>query len=34
MTEFRREGNDRIGRQSQTWVRFPRAGGWLQRMSA
>jgi hypothetical protein len=26
MTEFRREGNDRIGRQSQTWVRF--AEGW------
>ena len=22
MTEFRREGNPRIGRQSQTWVRF------------
>jgi Protein of unknown function (DUF3225) len=26
MTEFRREGNAAIGRQSQTWVRF--AGGW------
>jgi hypothetical protein len=26
MTEFRRDGNDRIGRQSQTWVRF--AEGW------
>ena len=26
MTEFRREGNDRIGRQSQTWVRF--SEGW------
>jgi len=26
MTEFRREGNDRIGRQGQTWVRF--AEGW------
>ncbi len=26
MTEFRREGNPRIGRQSQTWVRMP--GGW------
>ena len=26
MTEFRREGNDRMGRQSQTWVRF--AAGW------
>jgi len=26
MTEFRREGNDRIGRQSQTWIRF--AEGW------
>ena len=26
MTEFRREGNERIGRQSQTWVRF--AEGW------
>lgn len=26
MTEFRREGNPRIGRQSQTWVRF--AEGW------
>lgn len=26
MTEFRREGSDRIGRQSQTWVRF--AEGW------
>jgi hypothetical protein len=26
MTEFKREGGDRIGRQSQTWVRF--AEGW------
>jgi hypothetical protein len=26
MTEFRRAGSDRVGRQSQTWVRF--AGGW------
>jgi hypothetical protein len=26
MTEFHREGNPRIGRQSQTWVRFP--DGW------
>jgi hypothetical protein len=26
MTEFRRDGNPRIGRQSQTWVRFPE--GW------
>jgi len=26
MTEFRRAGNERIGRQSQTWVRF--AEGW------
>lgn len=26
MTEFRREGSDRIGRQSQTWVRL--AEGW------
>jgi hypothetical protein len=26
MTEFRRDGSDRIGRQSQTWVRF--ASGW------
>lgn len=26
MTEFRRDGNERIGRQSQTWVRF--AEGW------
>ena len=26
MTEFRREGSERIGRQSQTWVRF--AEGW------
>lgn len=26
MTEFRRGGNPRIGRQSQTWVRFPQ--GW------
>jgi AtzH-like len=25
-TDFRREGNDRIGRQSQTWVRFEQ--GW------
>ena len=25
-TEFSREGSDRIGRQSQTWVRF--AAGW------
>jgi len=25
-TEFRREGSDRVGRQSQTWVRF--AAGW------
>ena len=25
-TEFRREGSERIGRQSQTWVRF--ADGW------
>jgi len=25
-TEFRREGSERIGRQSQTWVRF--AAGW------
>jgi hypothetical protein len=24
--EFRREGSDRIGRQSQTWVRMPE--GW------
>ena len=26
MTEFRRDGNPKIGRQSQTWVRLP--GGW------
>jgi hypothetical protein len=26
MTEFRRDGNPRIGRQSQTWIRF--AEGW------
>ena len=26
MTEFRRDGNPAIGRQSQTWVRFE--GGW------
>jgi len=26
MTEFRRDGNPAIGRQSQTWVRF--AAGW------
>lgn len=26
MTEFRREGNAMIGRQSQTWVRLPQ--GW------
>ena len=26
MTEFRRDGNPRVGRQSQTWVRFPE--GW------
>lgn len=26
MTEFRREGSSRTGRQSQTWVRF--ADGW------
>jgi hypothetical protein len=26
MTEFRRDGNPKLGRQSQTWVRF--AGGW------
>ena len=26
MTEFIREGSDRIGRQSQAWVRMP--GGW------
>ncbi|HEV8680522.1 MAG TPA: AtzH-like domain-containing protein [Stellaceae bacterium] len=25
-TEFRRAGSDRIGRQSQSWVRFPE--GW------
>ena len=26
MTEFHRPGNPRVGRQSQTWVRFPQ--GW------
>ena len=26
MTEFHRDGNPRVGRQSQTWVRFPQ--GW------
>jgi hypothetical protein len=26
MTEFRREGGNKIGRQSQTWVRLPQ--GW------
>ena len=26
MTEFQREGSDRVGRQSQTWVRMPE--GW------
>jgi len=26
MTEFRREGSANVGRQSQTWVRFP--DGW------
>ena len=26
MTEFRRDGSARVGRQSQTWVRF--AEGW------
>ena len=26
MTEFRRDGSARNGRQSQTWVRFPE--GW------
>jgi hypothetical protein len=26
MTEFRREGGHKLGRQSQTWVRFP--AGW------
>jgi Protein of unknown function (DUF3225) len=26
MTEFRREGSDRVGRQSQAWVRFEQ--GW------
>jgi len=26
MTEFRRSGSDGVGRQSQTWVRFP--AGW------
>lgn len=25
MTEFRREGGTRLGRQSQTWVRMPRS---------
>ena len=25
-TEFRRDGNPAVGRQSQTWVRFPDAG--------
>ena len=27
MTEFHRDGDARIGRQSQTWVRFA-DGGW------
>lgn len=27
MTEFRREGSERVGRQSQTWVRLP-VQGW------
>jgi hypothetical protein len=27
MTEFRREGSERIGRQSQTWVRVAGPGG-------
>jgi hypothetical protein len=26
MTEFRRDGSTRVGRQSQTWVRLPE--GW------
>jgi len=26
MTEFRREGSERVGRQAQTWVRLPE--GW------
>lgn len=26
MTQFQREGGTRIGRQSQTWVRFPGVG--------
>jgi hypothetical protein len=26
MTEFRREGGNKLGRQAQTWVRFPE--GW------
>jgi hypothetical protein len=26
MTEYRRDGDARVGRQSQTWVRFP--AGW------
>jgi hypothetical protein len=26
MTEFRREGSNKLGRQSQTWVKFPE--GW------
>lgn len=26
MTEFRRDGSERVGRQSQTWVRWPE--GW------
>jgi hypothetical protein len=26
MTEFQREGQARVGRQSQTWVRMPQ--GW------
>ena len=26
MTEFHRDGNPRVGRQSQTWMRFPQ--GW------
>lgn len=32
MTEFRRDGSERLGRQSQTWLRLPAAdgqpGGW------
>ena len=29
MTEFRREGGNRLGRQSQTWVRLqPGSAGW------